>query len=525
MPYKSVKELPDSTKKMPPHAKRIWMSAFNAASKQYDTEERAFAVAFAAVKKLYKQDDGGKWHRIKEAESPHNMDAWLDSILPDILAEADIPEESTVDLTEDDDYEGPGRALEHASELLACGTEVLSEDERGFLASLISRLAKDTAAEEPQDTMDGYREQGPALAQEAYRALVGLSPSMDDADGLPTFLESLKAMIPEDADTSALPDVTADQAKESLEALKVWDLRMDEAGQRHAQWEYDLIDSLIEGLKRLRGTTPTEQKAMVAEEKAGTPEAQMQAGYRESAVPDEHAVELHESTIILQEREGSNGAEWEVVIIQAGVSKNNRMYPLEVLRQAAPLFEGCRVYAYDRLLKGKEIFDHLSDEELSANPQGYARDLVGFLKEPRIVGSKLMATLHVLEAAKWLRDNLKDAFAHGQSQLYGLSIDAAGEGHMIESGGQQVLHVDAIRTVSSTDVVSYPAAGGAFTRLIAGVNTLEIERQVEATVQSISKQMAEMNFRSVMEDALDEAEVPVPVRRRLRARLLAALPQ
>lgn len=532
MPYRSTRELPDSTKKMPAHAKRIWMSAFNAASKQYDKEEQAFAVAFAAVKRLYRQDDKGTWHRMKEAEAVPDIDAWLETNLAEIISAADLPDDEPDTLTE---AEHPRHGLRHASEFLACELCEFTPEERTMLAAMVGRMAKATASEEPPATNMGYLEsyqaQGPQLAHDAYRLLVSLAPSLDEPL-VPSLLEALTPLLPQDADTSALPDATPAQAKEALEALKVWDLRMGEAGQRHAAWEYSLIDSILDSLKKLRGLTPAEMKAIQTEtahdtpaidETPETPQTLVAQGYRESLPPGSHTLELTEA-VILQERDGTDGSEWEVSIIQSGLSKNARLYPLEVLRQSAPLFEGARVYAYDRLLKGKEIFDHLSDAELQANPQGYARDLVGFLKAPRVDGSRLVATLHVLDGAGWLRDNLRDAFRHGQSSLYGLSIDAEGDGHMAESGGQQVLHVDTIRRVRSVDVVSHPAAGGAFLRLVAGLNVLEVERQIESTVQALTREMQQMAFRHALDDAMDEAEVPIEVRRRFRARILAALP-
>ena len=60
MPYSSVSELPKGVQDLPGHAKKIFMSAFNAAYKQYNSEEKAFKVAWAAVKNKYKKE-GDKW--------------------------------------------------------------------------------------------------------------------------------------------------------------------------------------------------------------------------------------------------------------------------------------------------------------------------------------------------------------------------------------------------------------------------------------------------------------------------------
>lgn len=61
MPYKSVSELPEGVRGLPARAKRLWMSAYNAAFKTYGgDEERAFKVAWSAVKKKFKKS-GDKW--------------------------------------------------------------------------------------------------------------------------------------------------------------------------------------------------------------------------------------------------------------------------------------------------------------------------------------------------------------------------------------------------------------------------------------------------------------------------------
>ncbi len=73
MPYKDVKDLPDSVRRnLPEHAKKIYLEAFNSAWDEYDTarerrgnesrEEAAHKVAWAAVKKKYeKNEKTGEW--------------------------------------------------------------------------------------------------------------------------------------------------------------------------------------------------------------------------------------------------------------------------------------------------------------------------------------------------------------------------------------------------------------------------------------------------------------------------------
>ena len=67
MPYNSKADLPANVRKLPEHAQTIWMSAFNAAFKQYDGDEsKAFAVAWSAANKHKKINEPGRarreWH-------------------------------------------------------------------------------------------------------------------------------------------------------------------------------------------------------------------------------------------------------------------------------------------------------------------------------------------------------------------------------------------------------------------------------------------------------------------------------
>lgn len=55
--------IPERIKKLPKHAQEIWIVAFNSAWEQYKGDEtKCNAVAWAAVKQKYKQDEKGEWH-------------------------------------------------------------------------------------------------------------------------------------------------------------------------------------------------------------------------------------------------------------------------------------------------------------------------------------------------------------------------------------------------------------------------------------------------------------------------------
>lgn len=68
MPYSTLDNLPAAVRKLPKHAQEIWQAAFNAAFRQYKSNEaKAAATAWAAVKAQYQQDAQGIW-RPKESK-------------------------------------------------------------------------------------------------------------------------------------------------------------------------------------------------------------------------------------------------------------------------------------------------------------------------------------------------------------------------------------------------------------------------------------------------------------------------
>lgn len=68
MPYQKLDDLPESVRDhLPRHAQEIYRAAFNSAWDEYNhDEERAFRVAWAAVKHEYvKDENSGQWHAKK----------------------------------------------------------------------------------------------------------------------------------------------------------------------------------------------------------------------------------------------------------------------------------------------------------------------------------------------------------------------------------------------------------------------------------------------------------------------------
>jgi cation transport regulator ChaB len=96
MPY-TKDNAPAAVKKLPDGAQKIWLAAYNNASKEYKGDEaKAFATAWTAVKTKYEQDDKGDWHLKKKGRGMDEEQASLPmltragaSFVPSTVNEAD----------------------------------------------------------------------------------------------------------------------------------------------------------------------------------------------------------------------------------------------------------------------------------------------------------------------------------------------------------------------------------------------------------------------------------------------------
>jgi cation transport regulator ChaB len=103
MPYETIADLPAAVKQaLPKAAQQIFLAAFNAASKEYDDEKKAFQTAWAAVKQKYEQDKDGNWTK-KEgrgmAETAHAAMPMLTRLMAAFAPRTADPEARTVEVT------------------------------------------------------------------------------------------------------------------------------------------------------------------------------------------------------------------------------------------------------------------------------------------------------------------------------------------------------------------------------------------------------------------------------------------
>jgi hypothetical protein len=157
------------------------------------------------------------------------------------------------------------------------------------------------------------------------------------------------------------------------------------------------------------------------------------------------------------------GSKWLVCAIAEGMSKNRTFYSASVLQEAAPLYEGAKVF-----------WNHSKGEAGLRNP----RDIAGFLTGARFgalaAESKkdpstgmVLAVLNATSAQ--LREQLMEAFDAGKPDLLGLSHSAACEYENVRLSDGPARKVNKVRAVESVDVVSFPSAGGRVMRLVAGI--------------------------------------------------------
>lgn len=150
-----------------------------------------------------------------------------------------------------------------------------------------------------------------------------------------------------------------------------------------------------------------------------------------------------------------------VRIIKAGLSLNGINYPAKVLREAAPLFNNVRVF-----VKGDA-------EHLKGGGKDF-RQLVGRLVEPKFIeaANEIQATFEVLDTSE-VAPKLREAVERGMTDLFGLSIDAAGPS---KSNGK-FREATAIKRVDSVDLIIQPGAGGQVIRFAEAFQEPDMLRQ------------------------------------------------
>lgn len=151
--------------------------------------------------------------------------------------------------------------------------------------------------------------------------------------------------------------------------------------------------------------------------------------------------------------------EWLIRVIRAGESANGNIYPAAVLREAAPLFEGARVFV-------KSDDEHIKGAGKDVNK------LIGGLTAPRFVegatpeAGEIQATLRLIEPEGAIAVRFREAHSRGLSGLFGFSIDAYCDAKKVKRGGRAMREATKFKAVNSVDLIVEPGAGGELIRMV-----------------------------------------------------------
>ena len=210
---------------------------------------------------------------------------------------------------------------------------------------------------------------------------------------------------------------------------------------------------------------------------------------------------------------GEDGKSWLVCLIESGLAKSGTVYPSEVLREAAPLFDGVRAMA-------RPDADHLQDRNVSV------QNIVGWYDQPvfkeaggdaRPTG-QLQAVFHLVDEP--LAVKMREAWARGKKDLVGFSIVADGRASMQRKGGRMVRVAEAITKVDFVDVVVNPGAGGRVIRMInaaGGEGDENMDKFLEMLFKMIEAERPEL-LQGKDKDNLKEEEIMNLFREAMKAK-------
>ena len=158
------------------------------------------------------------------------------------------------------------------------------------------------------------------------------------------------------------------------------------------------------------------------------------------------------------DQKGFDGSVWDVVIIEAGRSLNGQTFPASALITSQDIFEGVPIYSF----VWKDTLRHLDrkvQKEMGNNVFG---NLVGQIRNVKWDHERRALIGQAFIDCESTREVLLNQWNRLEgSVMAGLSIDA--EGFEIEG------RVTRMVRANSVDLVTYPAAGGRFERLVAEV--------------------------------------------------------
>lgn len=181
---------------------------------------------------------------------------------------------------------------------------------------------------------------------------------------------------------------------------------------------------------------------------------------REAAIPDGDSIT---DSFFIEAKGEAEAGKWLIRIIRSGLSSNNNFYPDAVLREAAPLFNGARVFV-------KSDAEHIKGEGKSF------KQLIGGLSETKFIeGAKpdtgeLHAVFTLIEPEGETAVKLREAKSRKLDGLFGFSVDMSGSSKKVMREGKRVSQATSIKKVDSVDLIVEPGAGGQLIRMVESIN-------------------------------------------------------
>ena len=202
-------------------------------------------------------------------------------------------------------------------------------------------------------------------------------------------------------------------------------------------------------------------------------------------------------TVLLES--APTGKEFEVVLIEAGFSKNvlpSNNLPIQYSKEflskpdTLKMFEGVPLYAYE--FKGTQdmLFEHLPDAVRARIPDGAVLNKIGiaenirfgeFIKPDGSKGEGVIGRAKIFSSK--FSDFLKNAWDAGKKDVIGLSIDAVAKmREMVNSAGARINDVLEFAELSEMTVVDKPGAGGILLRMTASARQIRVKRITETAM-------------------------------------------
>lgn len=200
-----------------------------------------------------------------------------------------------------------------------------------------------------------------------------------------------------------------------------------------------------------------------------------------------------------------DSGKWLIKVVQAGLSRNGVYYPDVVLREAAALFNGARVF-----VKGDA-------EHLKGGGKDFRQLEAGLSDAQFIEGAKpdtgfIQAVMSFIVPSNEIAIKVREAYARDMANLFGFSIDADGTAKNKTKGRTRFMEATSITKVKSVDLIVEPGAGGQLIRMVESFNpNKEIDmfkqRMLEAVMRNakFAKKFQGMSIDQIDDQELDAA--------------------